>query len=345
MAKFHVNPETGVASQCSATFKCPFGDLEDDHYSTAAAARKSFEGKMSALAEAVEDARKAKAAKRLGDPILLKPVNQTSYKALYYLDYDYESSYNHPPEEDICRCGVIDEVKINGWGDNGEDLANYARDRIGLKADAPLPEELYKELKPFIDNFDSTDYEPIISGGYYGEELDDVELPKELDAILDNYFYNQPNAEGPEGVLSYLRGKGYDTTGERPLEAIKGALQAENNGRLVSKVAKAKKWRAGEISLDRIKLPSESQRKAGENDPRPLTNPYPGKAATSSKVAGVVIDSGNGNYELIDGYHRLAHLKQSNRKRSRYLVLSNEAYTEYHPNYWSSEKSLNWHKD
>lgn len=46
MAKFHVNPETGHASQCAATFKCPFGDLENDHYATAAEARKSFERKI-----------------------------------------------------------------------------------------------------------------------------------------------------------------------------------------------------------------------------------------------------------------------------------------------------------
>jgi len=43
MAKYHINPTTGEPGQCKARKSCPFGDLENDHYTSAEAAREAFE--------------------------------------------------------------------------------------------------------------------------------------------------------------------------------------------------------------------------------------------------------------------------------------------------------------
>ncbi len=45
MAKYHVNPTTGEAGKCRARHNCPYGG-ENEHYSTAADARKAFEKYM-----------------------------------------------------------------------------------------------------------------------------------------------------------------------------------------------------------------------------------------------------------------------------------------------------------
>jgi hypothetical protein len=346
MAKFHVNPETGRASQCGASFKCPFGDLEDDHYATAAEARKSFERKMASEAEAEEAARKAKTAKRLGDPIIHPKVKQWSPGTRIYsgLDYDYDRSYDHPEDEDICRCGVINNVEIKGWGDDGEGLAEYAKEHLGLDRNEPLPDELKKDLTPFVTNFNSSDYEAEISPGYYGEEFSGIKVPDELKEVLAKHYYAQPDAGGPENILTYLRGKGYETTGERPLEAIKGALQAENNGRLIAKVAKTRKWRTAAINLSSITLPSESQQAAGEKDPRPLSSPY-GKNSPTGEIAGVVLQRSDGTYELLDGYHRMGSLKAEGKRKKKYIILSSEVYREPSPYSYRWDKEPTWYKD
>lgn len=46
MSKFHINPETGNPGSCTAVFKCPFGDMDADHYPTPEIARVAYEIKM-----------------------------------------------------------------------------------------------------------------------------------------------------------------------------------------------------------------------------------------------------------------------------------------------------------
>lgn len=46
MSKFHINPNTGNPGPCSAEKKCPYGDLEKDHYPTPEIARTAYEVKM-----------------------------------------------------------------------------------------------------------------------------------------------------------------------------------------------------------------------------------------------------------------------------------------------------------
>lgn len=48
MERFHINPETGEPGRCTAQIKCPYGDLETDHYPSPEIARLSYEIKMKA---------------------------------------------------------------------------------------------------------------------------------------------------------------------------------------------------------------------------------------------------------------------------------------------------------
>jgi hypothetical protein len=48
MARFHINPATGETGACKATIKCPFGDMEHDHYDSAESARSAYEKKAEA---------------------------------------------------------------------------------------------------------------------------------------------------------------------------------------------------------------------------------------------------------------------------------------------------------
>jgi len=47
MAKFHIN-NNGTAGKCSAQISCPFGDLEEQHWDTAAEARAAYEESQAA---------------------------------------------------------------------------------------------------------------------------------------------------------------------------------------------------------------------------------------------------------------------------------------------------------
>lgn len=47
--KYHINPRTGKAVVCKAKIRCPFGDLEKDHYETRDAARRAYEERMESL--------------------------------------------------------------------------------------------------------------------------------------------------------------------------------------------------------------------------------------------------------------------------------------------------------
>lgn len=46
MPRYHVNRRTGEPGRCRAMVACPFGSLDDDHYSTKAEARAAYEKSM-----------------------------------------------------------------------------------------------------------------------------------------------------------------------------------------------------------------------------------------------------------------------------------------------------------
>lgn len=46
VAKYHINPDTGEVGACRARTRCPFGDLEEDHYASRADATRAYEKAM-----------------------------------------------------------------------------------------------------------------------------------------------------------------------------------------------------------------------------------------------------------------------------------------------------------
>lgn len=323
MKKYHVNPVTGVANHCTAVFRCRFGVSEENHYATREEAQKAFEADMES--EIIEET--LRKSKKLGPPILLAPTSLTmpSTDAKYEIEYDYDWSNGGCECEDICRCSTITNVQLTGWKDNNPDgLANYARIKLSMKAGAAIPEDLKKKLEPYADfEMIAHDFEVNIVNGYYGEELDSIKAPQGLTKVLNQYYYSQNNAVGHYSVLPYLRGKGYDTTGESPLTAIKGALRAENGGRLNKKVENAKSFKVVKIGLKNIKKLSKSQEAAAVKDQR---KPLPVKeTGMREEIAGVAFKNETGEYELVDGYHRTAYYEnQTKRQKVSYIVLSGD---------------------
>lgn len=41
MARYHINPETGLPNKCSETIRCSFGDINDEHWNSKAEALKA----------------------------------------------------------------------------------------------------------------------------------------------------------------------------------------------------------------------------------------------------------------------------------------------------------------
>lgn len=155
--------------------------------------------------------------------------------------------------------------------------------------------------------------------GYYDEIDLEVELTPEFLQEVNEYNYRRANAQDTQGVLSYCRGKGIDTTGKTPLQAIQEQLKTENNGKKHVKVAKAERVEVESVRLENIIIPAEKH--YNNVEPRkPESTLSKGKS-----IAGVVYKDPNGTLTLIDGYHRTKYLKEvEKRKRSaQYFVLSN----------------------
>lgn len=336
MTKYHVNPSTGRAGQCKAMSNCPFGDLETDHYLTKEEANVAYESSMT---NQTVPKRVKKNSNKLVNPILISPSKmklRSGTNMLYFVEYDYDGYHCSDPYEcsngdDYCRDSVYEGLRITQWTPS-EGLDAYVKGKLGLQERDPIPKKLKDKLKSYYNIDDIVD-DFYIRGepGYYGEEVE-IDGPESLEREIKDYYYSLPNAIDPNGILPYLRGKGFDTTNKRPLQAIKESLRVENGGRISKRVESAKSFKTASIGVRNIIRPSKSQSSHAKNNPRPLT-PEP---ATGNKdeIAGVVFKRDHGKYELIDGYHRTATLDALNttgKKRGKYIILS---ASENKPHYY-----------
>lgn len=142
-----------------------------------------------------------------------------------------------------------------------------------------------------------------------------VTMKPELSEKLKEHYWKRPDADDDDNVLRYCRAKGQDTTGLTPLEAVQKQLRAENNNRSHSLVDNASSVDSGKIRLENIAVPAQKHYEGVESrEPKSPTD--------APEVAGVVYKSKRSDkYVLIDGYHRLKHLKGKKRKQARYIVL------------------------
>jgi hypothetical protein len=332
MPRYHINLTTGDVGACKATFKCPFGDIDKDHYDAPSDAREAYERIMEK--EIVSAPALSWSDRPLGAPITLPPSTlwlPSSNSARSSVDYDYDS-YRCAEiggcTESYCHNQRYEGLRITGWapdaeGETLDGFANYVKETLHLPEDEPLPPELRQRLSRFADFTPQELFEIEAESEFYGETITVTPIPP-LNKELTDYYYEQPNAvDGQYGILPYVRGKGFDTSGLRPLEALKASLNAENSGRTSKKVERARKFRAATIALSSITLPVARRVEYALKEPRKAESV---KASGQTRpIAGVVYEVSPGKYELIDGYRRHAHYTgQTNRKRAEYIILSGE---------------------
>lgn len=328
MEKFHINNE-GNPGVCRAQNNCRFGDLESDHYSTREDAQQAYEEKLKTLNTPKPIAKSAK-TKATRKPIILEPSelkNVRTPDAKDYVEVEYDfyectgTTCESDPSEGICRDAAYENIQITGFEDNG--FHNYVKASLGLPYDKDLPEDFKEILEKYKDPID--DFEIYTVGGYYGEEYEVVPSAR-LQKDIKNYYYNRPNAVDMNKVLPYIRGKGTETTGLTPIEAIKKQLK-EENGRILKDAEEADAFKIEKIKTSKITRGSRKQTQLASDDPK---EPKKIDGVDSLTVAGVVFQNKAGEYRLVDGYHRTAYLDKHQRQSGVYIILAKKSDMSYY---------------
>ena len=336
MAKYHINPATGRPNICGASAgKCPFGDKKH-HYGSKAEARAAYEASM-AEATLPQPATKDSELPAIHPPSLYKLRQPSNYDFNDIYEYDSYSTYNNRD--------YYDDSEDDPWNSNystyeglrmgtvgTSDVYSAVASRIGAPTPTPWKPEYYEmvanggtlppDLKAALDaemSFltDSENWEVHAVGDYYGDTAE-VEEPGRLQEIIEDWYWQQPGAMDEHKILPYVRGRGIDTTGLKPLDAIKQQLDSENHGRKHSKVARAKQVEVKRISPNSIIIPNRKHFDSVEaREPIPVA-----ESGSSQVVMGVVVQI-PGGYELVDGYHRMKDcLDKKTKKQQAFIVLS-----------------------
>lgn len=211
-----------------------------------------------------------------------------SYDLQCYVNYDYDKEYPcqtfygyaedegedenyHSSCYDICRCGTIvnaQVISVDTWSlakrfspDSNDLILTYCIDRI------LVAQHTYCE-----DNWDV-----IIDGGYYGDEIGGVKLIPDLQNILASTFQNLLAQESDSDKIKFVLIEEYGYL----LDSIKDLIFSIE---LVEK--------------DKIIVPNkEYKNTAGKGIYDSLTYEGP---------RGVLRETENGGLILIDGYHRFS---------------------------------------
>lgn len=245
---------------------------------------------------------------------LREPILAYSYLSLSGVDYDYDSTHCASPDcgedGDMCRDTVYEGIRVEDKPiDTRQVLAS-----VFSTAEKNIPDELVRIGEEEL-NLNSPDaYDAYTENGYYGEEPQvDFAEPGAVNKRLKEYFYTLPDAKDDQGILPYVRGKGHDTTGLAPVDALKKSLREERNGKLPVAVEKAAQVSRGAVRFDKIKV---SQKKHYDTTAPKVPNSPKG----ADKILGVVLKKGE-DFILIDGHQRLKHARLLNPKSGTFLIL------------------------
>ena len=187
-----------------------------------------------------------------------------------------------------------------------------------------VPADLIEYATETLNMDKSDSYEISATSGYYGEEVHvrTSQLP-----ALRKWYWNRNNAWDTSGVLDYVRGKGLDTTGKTPVEAIKAQLAAENNGKMVAVLDESHSVFVRRLSPSEITLLDAERLQ--KTEPAPIQSPISKhedpttheELLVGKDIAGVVVQKDN-KYFLVDGYARHKGLGRNPNKQQEYIVLS-----------------------
>lgn len=238
-------------------------------------------------------------------------------QAFYSVEYEYDhygcTGYRcgqSDDYDDYCRDAEYENIRIEGPVDARGVLAEI----FGVKTEN-VPQELVTLAENELSLDEADSYEVEVSNGYYGEEAKVVlSEPETVTQRLLEYYFSRKDAIDTGNILPYLRGKGFQTAGLTPLDAVKSHLREENKGKIVDYVENATSVCRKTLSISEVKI---AQLRHFENvEPRSLTVP---KGAV--KTCGVVVQRGK-EYVLVDGYHRVKYQKAKGVKTSSFIVLS-----------------------
>jgi hypothetical protein len=195
------------------------------------------------------------------------------------LRYSVEVTYDNGTDEcecgnDYCRCSTIVNAKVDYIP--CERLAKeIVSDNLLLQY---CVERILTHYKPLRDN-DNWDIK--VEGGYYGEELGDVTLNKDVAETLSNILMSLDGATNNQ--------------------IVETALQVEYG--FILPTLKDKKWTLTSIAIFLLDLGNEHHA-ANLDDDRVLTY-----RLTEPDVVGLVIET-EGKFRVIDGYHRITAAKK-----------------------------------
>lgn len=292
MARYHINPQTGDPGVCKAMVKCPYGDLDKDHYDSKEAARKAY--------EKVQE-RGKKALKTPRPPILLEP---SPYREPLFWDTSFSTL------EDATDIEFVDY-----YSDDYSDFTTVDPEKavelvVGIPR-ADWPEGLARTVAAHRDEWADVanwDFEL----GFYEGDSPTLTPPRSLEAKLQEWYYSQPNAVDYQGVLEHVREKGFDTSGLTPVEAVKKMLR-EENGMVLKNVERATSVRRAPVDFHRISYAKTHYDRILEQEPQPVS-------PRSQPVLGVVKYHPS-HYRMLDGHHRFKWARTRNETSGDFLVL------------------------
>lgn len=323
--KYHVSTKTHKVGECHATKrKCRYGT----HYSNEAAAQTAAD--RSAIAQTRNELEKRNQPAPITTPAtnLKEPGNVVS---LYFEGDEAGDHYTNDTHYAVhYTYDYYGRPWGSGWDDDNFDMV---RDNVyeGLQVDKvnvrnvlaniyrcnadDIPETLVEKAKELKWD-DPESYDVWGEGGYYGEEVAE-EIPADMGKKAREMYWELPNANDREGILNYVRGKGFDTTGKTPVQAILAQLKTETHLSSRAHKLKATKATVGNVKIANIIVP-QGARWNQASAVKPETTLPGGK-----NIVGVLYKDERSNYYLMDGYSRTKYQMDAlNRKTGDYIILS-----------------------
>lgn len=214
------------------------------------------------------------------------------------LNYDYDTTYpcdNHKScENDYCRCGRIENVRISDINliDLTEDIYNKIfgdTKNVAIRRDININSLLSKfDIDKYFINriltlhrlYDDNCWHGDICNGYYGEELDGIFMDV-MGSINDDLYFVLENDVVKK--IEFLLKKEYGYIDERLV---------------------GKNWDLEIVNMDDIVFPNSEHYKSIYTGLE-----YYGDA-TYKLPRGILLKSGN-KYKVIDGYHRFKNTRES----------------------------------
>lgn len=197
----------------------------------------------------------------------------------FYMSVDYDTYYacrngSDCCDNDYCRCGVINNARIEEKYLSTEDVMNTVFNRKDLsEIDAYCLERVYAAYKVW----DADNWEVQVTGGYYGQEI-------------GGCYFNTNEALKIDAAANALLAL---KTTRAKIEYI---LTLEY-GHLLESV-KDKRWSVKEVSKDKIHFGQEDHY-------RKLDRTVVDRYVEYNLPRGICLFK-DGKYRVIDGYHRIS---------------------------------------